>query len=429
MPVKLLRISLLSAACQYGRSFQLWKLGGEQSGDADLNDHPVAGAGRRRERPGSTFRGGPVVDGRVLRFPGRPLSSETGFKAAERVLATPFDERVDKARVLHLEDPETLLLALCGILRERMPTSPASVRDEAEFLYRFIESPRREIGLFDERDYFLGETALLAGPRAGACRRARSPGSGSTAPRPDSGTPMNAVGELSRLGYQRLAERLEERQVDVVLELVPSLTESFMKLGMPEDALKCRFLEGLALFESDDPAGAIRVFNEICVTAESLGSLRLLADAYVNLIHAHGMLGEAAAAIEASRRAIPLLQSLDNRISLAKVQWGLATLLREEGHHAGAIDSYRKAQEDFEAIGMRADIAALNLVVADLLLEEGKDREALSEISAALPVIAELKMAPEGMAALSLLRESVRRQEVNRQALRELHGYFEELQA
>jgi hypothetical protein len=38
MPVKLLRISLLSAACQYGRSFQLWKLGGEQSADQDLND-------------------------------------------------------------------------------------------------------------------------------------------------------------------------------------------------------------------------------------------------------------------------------------------------------------------------------------------------------------------------------------------------------
>ncbi len=369
-----------------------------------------------------------MVDGRVLRFPGRPLSSETGLKAAERVLATPFDERVDKARVLHLEDPETLL-ALCGILRERMPTSPASVRDEAEFLYRFIESPRREIGLFDERDYFLGETALLAGT---ACRcLSERQESWLWFDRAEAGFrhTMNAVGELSRLGYQRLAERLEERQVDVVLELVPSLTESFLKLGMPEDALKTRFLEGLALFESDDPAGAIRVFNEICVTAESLGSLKLLADAYVNLIHAHGMLGEGAAAIEASRRAIPLLQSLDNRISLAKVHWGLATLLREEGHHAGAIDSYRKAQEDFEAIGMRADIAALNLVVADLLLEEGKDREALLEISAALPVIAELKMAPEGMAALSLVRESVRRQEVNRQALRELHGYFQELQA
>lgn len=38
MPPKLLRISLLSAACQYGRSFQLWKLGGEQSSDVALNE-------------------------------------------------------------------------------------------------------------------------------------------------------------------------------------------------------------------------------------------------------------------------------------------------------------------------------------------------------------------------------------------------------
>jgi tetratricopeptide (TPR) repeat protein len=159
-----------------------------------------------------------------------------------------------------------------------------------------------------------------------------------------------------------------------------------------------------------------------------MGADQLLAEAYVNLIHAHGMLGEANEAIEASRRAIPILQRLDNRIALGKVHWGLAILLREGGHYTEAIDSYRKAQEEFDAIGMRADIAALNLVVADLLLEEGKSGEALREIAAALPVIAELKMAPEGMAALSLVRESARRQEINRQALRELHGYFQELQ-
>lgn len=38
MPAKMLRLSLLSAACQYGRSFQLWKLGGVESADSDLND-------------------------------------------------------------------------------------------------------------------------------------------------------------------------------------------------------------------------------------------------------------------------------------------------------------------------------------------------------------------------------------------------------
>lgn len=38
MSAKLLRVSLLSAACQYGRSFQLWKLGGDPSPDGELND-------------------------------------------------------------------------------------------------------------------------------------------------------------------------------------------------------------------------------------------------------------------------------------------------------------------------------------------------------------------------------------------------------
>jgi tetratricopeptide (TPR) repeat protein len=349
------------------------------------------------------------------------------MQAADRVLATPMDERVARAKALHLEDPETLL-ALCGVIRDRMSAAPASAKEEAEFLYRFIESPKREIGLFDERDYFLGETALLAGM---ACRcLSEREEAWVWFDRAEAGYrhTINAPADLSRLSYQRLAERLEERQIDLVLELLPSLVESFQKLGMIEDALKCRFLEGLALFEKDDPVAAIRVFNLIREEAEVLGSRTLLADAYVNLVHAHGMLGEAEAAIEASRRAIPILRELDNRISLAKIHWGLATLLREEGRLEEAVDSYRKAQDDFESIGMRADIAALNLVVADLLLEEGKSVEALREISEALPVIAELKMAPEGMAALSLVRESVRRQEVNRQALRELHGYFQELQ-
>ncbi len=368
------------------------------------------------------------MSGRVLSFPHRPLSSEAGLKAAERLLATPLDERAARARALHLEDPETLL-ALCGILRERMSTSPASVRDEAEFLYRFIETPRREIGLFDERDYFLGETALLAG---NACRNlSLREEAWLWFDRAEAGFrhTMNAPGELSRLAYQRLAERFEERQLDVVIELLPSLVESFQKLGMPEDALKCRFLEGLAHVEKDEPSAAVAVFNRICADAEALHSDRLLSEAYVNLIHAHGMLGEAREAIEASRRALPILKRLDNNIATAKVHWGLGILLREGGHTSEAIDSYRKAQEEFAAIGMRADIAALNLVVADLLLDLGQAREALGEVSAALPVIAELKMAPEGMAALSLVRESVRRQDVNRQALRELHGYFQELQA
>jgi hypothetical protein len=38
-------------------------------------------------------------------------------------------------------------------------------------------------------------------------------------------------------------------------------------------------------------------------------------------------------------------------------------------------------------------------------------------------------MVPEGVAALTLLQESVRQKAINRSALRDLHGYFDELRA
>jgi tetratricopeptide (TPR) repeat protein len=368
------------------------------------------------------------MTGRVIRFPRKPLSSDAGVRAAERVLSTPHDERREKAEGLHLEDPETLL-ALCGLLRERMNTSPASVRSEAEFLYRFLESPKREIGLFDEKEYFLGEAAMLAGT---ACRcLSEREEAWIWFDRAEAGFrhTMNAVGELSRLAYQRLAERLEERQFEIVLELLPSLVESFRKLGMPEDALKCRFLEGLARMERDEPLASIRTFQEICEEAERIGSEKLLAEAHCNLVQAHAMLGEAEEALTESRRAVPILQLLGDRIALAKVQWGMGMLLRESGRIGESIEAYRQARAGFEAIGMRADVAATNLVIADLLLEGGATAEALRALSEALPVIAELKMAPEGMAALALVRESARRQEIDRQALRELHGYFRQLES
>ena len=198
---------------------------------------------------------------------------------------------------------------------------------------------------------------------------------------------------------------------------------------MRDDALKCRFLEGLALMESDELSEAVRVFEEIADEAERIGNAKLLGSAYANLTHIHAMLGNADAALAASGEGHP----------------GPAAPERPHRPREGAVGPRDPAAGDrparcrrsrptagrrrsSQSIGMRADVAALNLVVADLLLETGRDAEAQREIAAALPVISELKMAPEGMAALSLLRESARRQEINRQALRELHGYFEELQ-
>jgi tetratricopeptide (TPR) repeat protein len=366
------------------------------------------------------------VTGRLLPFPHRSICSAEGKAAARRVLDTPASERLARLADLHLQEPETLL-SICSALRGQMDTSPSAVLEEARFFYRFVEVPRRPIGLFDEREYFLGELALIAGT---ACRHlSRRDESRLWFDRSEAGFrhTLNPTAELSRLAYQRLALRLEERQLEAVLEMVPPLIESFQKLGMLEDVLKCRFLEGLAFMESGRLAGAIDVFRQVAREAQDLESEKLLAHAYINLTQLHGILGETEEALNASKLAIPILLRLDDRIGSAKVQWGVGNLLRGQGRMATAIEAYRIAQREFERIGMRADVAALGLVIADLLLESGQDQNALREILVALPVIDELKMVPEGMAALSLLHESIRQHKINRQALRDLHGYFEDL--
>ena len=365
------------------------------------------------------------MTGRLLAFTARMACSDEGRAVAKRILETSPHERLANSRDLRLEEPDGLL-SICSFLRDQLVTVPEKVREESEFFYRFLEKPSRPIGLFDERQYFLGEFALIAGT---ACRQlSRRDESRLWFDRAESGFrhTANSVGDLSRLAYQRLALRMEERQLDAVLEMAPPLVETLERLGMPEEALKCRFLEGIALMESSQLAEAAGVFQQICSEAENLGSEKLLASSYTNLTHIYGMLGDSAKAFESSRKAIPLLKRLDDRVALAKIQWGLATLFRELGQISASIDTYRTAQQEFGVIGMRADVAALSLVVADLLLESGKDQEAMREVLAALPIIDELKMVPEGVAALSLLRESVRHQKINRQALRDLHGYFED---
>jgi len=367
------------------------------------------------------------VTGRLVPFPrrSRRLYPEEGRPAAERVLATPISERACRAKELRLEDPE-LLLCLCELLRMRLETSPAAVKEESEFSYSFLATPERRIGDFDEREYFLGELALTAGT---ACRFLfRREEARQWFDRAEANFVLvaNAGAHTGRLAYQRLALAVEERRFEEVLELAPLWYRNFLRLELPEDALKCRFLEGLAYWEIGQSWKAIEVFRGICAEAEALRNVRLIAQAANNLVHFYSNLGDSEEALAYSRKALPLLNQLNSRVHLAKLHGSIGDLLRRQGNLAGAIEAYRSAIAESEDIGMRGDVAARHLVLADVLLEVGQERQAEWEIRAALPIIDEEKMVPEGIAALSLLRESLLRRQIDRKALRDLHGYFQE---
>jgi hypothetical protein len=230
--------------------------------------------------------------------------------------------------------------------------------------------------------------------------------------------------DLARVGYQRLCERLEERDLEEVRKSLPDLERGFRDLGMAEDALKCRFLEGLCLMETDELPRTAEFFHDIIADAGRLGNEKLLVSAQTNLTHIYGRMGDADRALEMSASLMPRLKRMNDRVAIAKLRWGLAALLREKGLLSQAVAAYRDAQAELAALGMRADVAALSLVIADLLLDLGESAEALRQISAALPVIDELGMAQERVAALSLLGESAHRKDVDRAALRELYLYF-----
>lgn len=365
--------------------------------------------------------------GRVLSFRQPYTFTSEGRASARRFLQTPREQRAARIAEFRLDDPETLL-SVCALLREQSETAPLVVRDEAEFLYEFLVRPERPIGLFDEREYFLGESALLAGA---ACRVLfRRDEARRWFDRAEAAFrhTVNAVAEWSRVSYQRLALRTEEREFDEVLEFVPSLIANFEKLEMVEDALKCRFLEGVALINTDRLTEASEVFSGICNQARRIQNEKLLAIASNNLVQIYGLLGKSSEALNEARETLSIFRRLDNRVGIAKLQFGMGALFRAEGKLPAAIEAYRASLVQFDEIGMRSDVAATHLVLADLLLDLGQDAGAMGEVLVALPIIDEEKMVPEGFVALSLLRESLRQQKINRQALRELHGYFEEIQ-
>jgi tetratricopeptide (TPR) repeat protein len=367
------------------------------------------------------------MTGELLSFPSRPrrLSHEEGPAAAARALATAMSERVEKAQDLCLDDPE-LLVFLCGILAGQLETSPATVRDEAEFFHQLVASPKREIGLYDEREYFLGEFALIAGT---ACRflfRREEARRWFDSAEASFVLVANGTAHVARLAYQKLALAVEERRFEQVLNLAPVWAENFKQLGMAEDALKCGFLESAALHETGRTPEAITILRDICAKAEELRIPRLAASAATNLAQDYRVLGDLKEALAYARKALSLLEQLNNRVALAKLRWCAGDILREQGKPGESIEAYRAALRDSEEIGIRGDVAALHLVLADVLLGAGQDRQAEWEIRAALPIIDEEKMVPEGYAALSLLRQSLQNHRIDRQALQELHGYWRE---
>jgi tetratricopeptide (TPR) repeat protein len=360
---------------------------------------------------------------KVLRFPTRTSSAWLTPREADAealvFLALPEDKKTDAERARYLGSPD-VLLAICARLRQRRDLAPAIVFDQASDIYRWIAKPSFDLGLFDERDYFLGEVALLAG--ATSRQLGRREDAFLWLDRAEAGFrhTMNPAPGLANVAYARLSLRFEMARYEDVLELAPSLEASFAKLRMMNERAKCRLLRAMTLKQVGDLSGAVGLLDELRregpVENDRFLASRILAE----LGDLRQLEGRLDLAMQAFQEALSLLHADETSLAKADLKLYVGGVLKASAAFEKACDAFRDAQREYRELGMRSLVAYTHLVIAETLLASNRQREAEWEILAALPSIEELDLLPEAVAAAALLRESVQRRQTNPKALQDL---------
>jgi tetratricopeptide (TPR) repeat protein len=360
---------------------------------------------------------------KILAFPPRSVAACLSLRDAELrardFLGIPAEERTDADRETFLCSPE-ILLSICSLLKRNRDLAPAAILSEAASIYQWISRPGCDLGLFDERDYFLGETALVAG---GASRLlGRREEAFLWLDRAEAGFrhTMNPAPGLANVAYARLALRFEMGRHQDVLELTPSLEASFTKLHMEVEAVKCRLLLAMTLKMIGEHSGAVELLDRVHKNPSLSSEPFLRAKILAELGDLHQLQGQFGLAMAAFQEASQLLEDKEPSPARADLKLCVGATYKALGSLDAAKEAYRAAQTEYSFLDMPGPVAYTRLLIAETLLEMNRDREAEWEILAALPVIDEINMVPEGLAAVALLRESVRKRNTDTSALKQL---------
>jgi tetratricopeptide (TPR) repeat protein len=363
---------------------------------------------------------------KILHFPSKAqsssLSREEALGRARSYLETPIESR--DGSVTSLFDAD-VLLAVCSILRDQANTAPSQVADASSHLYRCVVGNGTGVGFFDERDYFLGELALIAG---GSCRLlGRREDTELWLDRSEASFrhTLNPAPMLARTAYIRLALRYDMRRYEDVLELLPSVALSFAKFGMDEELSKCRFLEALSLKDVGREDESMAVLQRLVAGSEVRCEDGLRGMALVNLGDLHGKREAFELALTSYTEALPMLQRAKRLIAMADLKAMVGDTLRRMGRLEDSLAAYRESVSDYCSLEVSTRAAYARVLLAETLMQAGRLNEAEWEIRAALPTIEREKMVPEGFAAVALLQESVRQRKADPKALSELRQYLQ----
>jgi tetratricopeptide (TPR) repeat protein len=309
---------------------------------------------------------------------------------------------------------------LATLLHDHLDTSPAEVAEEAGELFDSIVESKCPTGLFDERDYLLGQCALTAGAASRQLGKRQDTERWLNRAESRFRRTLNPAPKLAEVAYQRLALKYDSRELEDVLELIPSLTSSYLKLGMRREFSKTEFLRAMTLKNRGRQQEASAVFNVLANELDASVDPQLLGQTLVEVGAFQASEGQYEEALRTYGTAFKLLKEGNRPIFLAHLKASVGETLVQAGQAVLGVESLREAISDYAALSMSTQVAYLRVFLAQVLSNLNRHREAEWEILAALPTIEEQKMVPEGFAAVALLRESVHRRKADPTALRQL---------
>jgi tetratricopeptide (TPR) repeat protein len=310
------------------------------------------------------------------------------------------------------------LFALTALMWELLNEAPAAALNSVLAVRERLASMEDEIFEADEKAFLLGLTALLA---SGAYRHVGELATSEMWVNKAEaliGPTSNPDPLLVKCAYARLALGYDLRRYEMVLAQLPSVRQRFRELEMEEDATLCDFMQALALKGLGDTRSAFAKFSSLRQSLSPTDNVPLLGYVVENIGAILSSEGRYAEAFEQYRTALGYLQKSNRPWMVAILKGDIGETLRDCGQLGGAIEAFRESVSDYADLGMKTFVAYIRIVLAETLLAAGRPREAELEVLAALPTIEEQSLVKDGVAAVALLRESVRRCNTDRDALR-----------
>ncbi len=198
------------------------------------------------------------------------------------------------------------------------------------------------------------------------------------------------------------------------------MKKGLQRFGLTQQLLICRFLEGIGLHSAGRSDEALPELESLLTESELVKDRLVYGLVLVNIGQIRAKKGDTSEAFAVLAQARVVIEGSGNRWALANYYNVYAEVLRDLEQYESAIESYGIGVDLLSSMQMESQAAYVRVVLAETMLLAGREDEAQVQIVRALPVISREALLPDATAAIALLRESIRRQKADPEALRTL---------